>query len=364
MFLVQKSLNRVFTVACLNLLIISAVVNSRAQSIDINVPTPVTSYEIEGTIAARDLGDSRFTDHYYAFVGTPGDVLMTIKGNNLNGDVDVFTAGTLRPLLKFTMYAESSSPITKAIYLRKRENLILRIEARSPNDDEGNYRIRFGGSFEALPKELAENATTSSEANAAVTTATAKKGRRVSSVGARIAEPPPQVIAAAPTPEPTPKATVEKAPAEAPASTATLEKTSEAVTPNPPTPAPRRGRGRVPAARRKRAPLPKQPTETADSNQPADKEKPADSEAEAKPAAARRSGKRGASNADASPPPEPQTETGPRLIIELRDGTRAERFMSTIRRVTVENGQIVVVGRDGKIERVRMVNVIRMSIEP
>jgi hypothetical protein len=48
----------------------------------------------------------------------------------------------------------------------------------------------------------------------------------------------------------------------------------------------------------------------------------------------------------------------------MQDGTRVERFMSTIRRVTVENNQIVVVGKDGQIERVRMVNVIRMSIEP
>jgi hypothetical protein len=349
MSLVHKSLNRFFTVPCLSLLIISVVVSSRAQSLDVNAPAPVTSYEVAGAIAARDLGDSRSTDHYYAFVGTPGDVLITIKSNNLNGDVDVFTAGTLRPLLKFTMYAESSSPITKAIYLRKRENLILRVEARSPNDDEGDYQVRFGGSFEALPQELAETATTSAEANAAVTTATAQKGRRVSSVGARIAEPPPEVVATAPTPEPTPEATIEKAPAEstveAPASTPAPEKTSEAVTPTAPKPAARRGRSRVPAGRRKRAPVAKQPTETADLKEPADKEKPA-------------------SNADPGPPPESQTETGPRLIIEMQDGTRAERFMSTIKRVTVENGQIVVVGKDGRIERTRMVNVIRMSIEP
>ena len=38
--------------------------------------------------------------------------------------------------------------------------------------------------------------------------------------------------------------------------------------------------------------------------------------------------------------------------------------MSTIKRVTVENNQIVVVKRDGRIERTRMSEVLRMAIEP
>ena len=66
-----------------------------------------------------------------------------MQSQNLNGDIDVFTAGTLRPLLKLTLYAEIASPVTKGIYLRKREDLILRVEARSPNDDEGTYRLTF-----------------------------------------------------------------------------------------------------------------------------------------------------------------------------------------------------------------------------
>jgi hypothetical protein len=48
----------------------------------------------------------------------------------------------------------------------------------------------------------------------------------------------------------------------------------------------------------------------------------------------------------------------------MHDGTRIERFMSTIRRVTVENNQIVVVRKDGQIERTRMNEVLRMAIEP
>src|ERR1041384_2280107 len=122
-----------------------------AQSIDPNAPSPVRSNTVTGRIAARDLGDARLTDHYYAFTGTPGDLLITIQSTNLNGDIDVFTAGTLRPLLKVTLYAEIGTPVTKGIYLRKREDLILRVEARSPNDDEGTYRLSFGGSFEPMP---------------------------------------------------------------------------------------------------------------------------------------------------------------------------------------------------------------------
>jgi len=122
---------------------------ARGQSTDISSPSAVRTNELIGTIAARDIGDPRLTDHYYAFTGTPGDLLITIDSRNLNGDVDVFTSSGLRPLLKLTVYADNTSPVTKSIYLRKRETLILRIEGRSPNDDAGTYRLYFGGGFEA-----------------------------------------------------------------------------------------------------------------------------------------------------------------------------------------------------------------------
>src|SRR5215218_11465642 len=92
-----------------------AVGSVSAQSIDPNTPSPVRSNSVTGRIAARDLGDARVTDHYYAFTATPGDLLITVQGNNLNGDVDVFTAISLRPLLKLTLYAEIPTPVTKGI---------------------------------------------------------------------------------------------------------------------------------------------------------------------------------------------------------------------------------------------------------
>jgi hypothetical protein len=63
----------------------------------------------------------------------------------------------------------------------------------------------------------------------------------------------------------------------------------------------------------------------------------------------------------ATPPQEP---AGPHLIIEQTDGTRIDRPMSTVRRVIVEGGTIVVVLKTGKIERVPLSAVVRMSIEP
>src|SRR6185503_8395108 len=180
-FLTQRCKGAKLIVIAVLLLVVGSL---SAQSIDPNAPSPVRSNSITGRIAARDLGDARLTDHYYAFTGTPGDLLITINSSNLNGDVDVFTAGTLRPLLKLTIYAESTSPVTKGIYLRKREDLILRIEARSPNDDEGTYRLFFGGSFEPIVggTDIAENETPGT-ANSSTPGA-----RRVSSVGARLPE--------------------------------------------------------------------------------------------------------------------------------------------------------------------------------
>jgi hypothetical protein len=307
-----------------------------AQSLEANTPAPVRSNSVTGRIAARDLGDSRMTNHYFAFTGTPGDLLITVQAQNLNGDIDVFTAGTLRPLLKITLYADSSAPLTKGIYLRKRESLVMRIEARSPNDDEGTYQLSFGGSFEPIigGPDIAESETPKVE------TPVASPGtRRVSSVGARINEPqpPPTEVAAAPTPEPTPEAK----PVETPARE--VEKPAETENVKPP-PA-RNPRGRRTPARR---PSPRS-TETARTTEttrkPEEKRKPAEPKPE-------------------EPKPEPAPEVGPRLVIETSDGTLINRPMSGVKRVTVENGQVVIVGRDGKINRVLLADVVRMTIAP
>lgn len=309
---------------------------SLAQSLDVGAPTPVRSNTVNGKIAARDLGDSRLTDHYYAFTGTPGDLLITIQSTNLNGDLDVFTAVTLRPLLKLSLYAESTAPVTKGIYLRRREDLILRVEARSPNDEPGTYRLYFGGAFEPVPggPDIAEAETPEPEKTEP--TVAGRKTKRVSSVGARIEEPEPPVTetAAAATPQPTPEPTPEAKPVETP-TPVTAEKPTEREAART---TPRNTRGRRPPPRRQ----PTRPTETP----PVEEPKRATEEAAPKRA------------------PEPEPEIGPRLIIETNDGTLINRSMSGIRRVTIENGQVVVTGKDGKISRILLVNVVRMQIAP
>ncbi|MGI8897594.1 MAG: hypothetical protein ACR2IB_04275, partial [Pyrinomonadaceae bacterium] len=308
---------------------------SLAQSVDISAPSPVHTNEVVGTIAARDLGDSRLTDHFYAFAGTPGDFLITIKSNNLNGDVDLFTAGSLRPLVKFTLYAENSSPVTRAIFLRKREDLILRVEARSPNDDEGIYHIRLGGTFEPIAGDALLPDAQSPTSEPGSTVASLGKGsRRVSSVGARIAEPPvvSEAVAAAPSPQPTPD--------DLAAPTATPEPT---VTTEARGPAPRKVRGRVPPSRRRPASQPTKKNEQSVS-ETTNEEKVSEVPKASSPApATRRAGRRGTISRSTEQIPVQEPQIGPRLVIEMHDGTSIERFMSTIRRVTVENNQIVVV---------------------
>jgi hypothetical protein len=326
---------------CLLAALLLTALSSRAQSLDVNAPAPVRSNTVVGQIAARDLGDSRMTDHYYAVTGTPGDLLITVQAQNLNGDIDVFTAGTLRPLLKLTLYAEISTPVTKSVYLRKREDLILRIEARSPNDDQGTYRLFFGGSFEPIVggPDVAENETPS----LSKTETPAPGGRRtkrVNSVGATIAEPEPSPaeVAAAPTPEPTPEAK----PIESPKP---VEKPAETAGTAKPAAPPRTPRSRK-APPRRVGTTARAPKETT--RQPAGTARTTET---TRPPAE-------------TPKPEAEPEVGPRLVIETNDGTLINRPMSGVRRVTVENGQVVVVGRDGKIDRILLANVVRMTIAP
>lgn len=334
-------------------------ITSSAQSIDIAAPSPVTSYEMSGRIDPRDIGDARLTDHFYAFTGVPGDLLITVEGRNLNGDVDVFTASGLRPLLKFSLYAETFTPVTKSIYLRKREDMIIRVEARTPNDDPGTYRLRFGGAFEPITSGplLAAAESSPLELSTPETTATAKKGRRVSSVGARIEEPPEEV-AVVPTPEPTPVEPAETTPAEIATATPT-EVPKPTVTRTP------RGR-RVPGRRTRTRPpaTVEQPATTETEIKPAtDSEVTAEAEPKPTPDATRRGGTR-RRGTDPPAEQEPEEESGPRLVIETNDGTLISRYMSSVRRVTVENGRVLVVGKDGKIERIPLANVVRMVIAP
>jgi hypothetical protein len=311
-----------------------------AQSNDQYLPTPVLTNEINGTIAPLDLGDSRLTRHYYAFEATPGDLIVMVNSRNLNGDVDIFTAVTFRPLTKITIYAGTIPPdVTKSLYFRARQIVILRIEARTPNDDAGTYRITLGGSFQPFSGGIpvAENAPTETEPGKRDD----KNVERLSSVGATIPKPPGEVTVEEPKPAETP---VEKPAEEKPVTPARSARR------NTPRTTPRRNpRVRTPP----RTPPRKPEAAKTETEQPkTDEAKPpvAEPKTEAKPAATEK-------------PPQ-ETPVGARLIIEQTDGTRIDRPMSTVRRVIIEANVIVIVLKSGRTERIPMASVARMAIEP
>jgi hypothetical protein len=322
------------------------------QSSEQNLPTPVLANDINGRIAPLDLGDPRATRHYYAFAGTPGDLLITIDSKNLNGDMDVFTAVTFRPLMKTSLYANSQTgEVTKGLYLRVQQILILRVEARTPNDEAGSYHVRFGGTFAPFSGGIpvAENPAPPEDSTGAD-----RGSNRLSSVGATI--PRPVVETAAVTSEPKSAAEIEK-----PAEETAVKKTTQAKTrPVRPAPTARNSRGRTRPVRPKPT-----PSDTKAAKASAPKTEETKTEAVKKDAAAADEKTASSEKPDAA---KPSTQELPRpgahLIIEARDGTKVDRPMSTIRRVVIEGAMIVIVLKTGRIERIPMSAVARMAIEP
>jgi hypothetical protein len=350
----------IITLSFLTVLVFATSVG--AQSTDQSLPTPILSTDVSGKIVALDVGDPRATRHFYAFAANPGDLLVTVDSKNLNGDIDVFTAITFRPLMKTTVYASSQSgSVTKGIYLRAHQILILRVEARTPNDDPGSYHIHFGGSFEpfsgGIPvAENTENTESSEKAGS----------NRLSSVGATIPRPPAEMTETAvakPTPSPEPAA-------EKPAETTETEKTETA---KPATNTARRTTTRPGRRGNRPAPTKTKPAEAkTESTTPAE---PAVTEPKVEPSTKTETSEQPQPDKSVSEKPSETTEKPKpqellpqpgitRLIIEEKDGTRIERPMSTVRRVIVEGPTIVIVLKTGKIERIAMSDVSRVAIEP
>lgn len=325
-----------------------------AQSTDQSLPTAVLSNEINGRIAALDLGDPRLTRHFYAFEGVPGDLLVTLTSRNLNGDIDIFTAVSFRPIMQISMYVSgntSSPEITKGFYLRTRQVLILRVEARTPNDDAGTYQIRFSGAYEPFSGGIPVAEASTEQSTEAAQTSGGNK-TRLSSVGARIEEPANDTTA-----KPAEKSSDETASSSTSSAKVTKPK-------SPRTPPARTARGRARPTRSKPAntgtDASTEPakTEAAKTETPAEKKEPVPGEE--KPAVTDKSSTPEKPAAQEAVVPQP----GARLIIVELDGTRIDRPMSTVRRVVVEGGTIVIVLKTGRIERVSLSLVAKMSIEP
>ena len=254
--------------------------------------------------------------------------------------MDVFTAVTFRPLMKITFYATNTpQTITKSVFLHDRQVLILRVEARTPNDDDGSYQIRFGGAFAPFSGGIpvAENAESSNEESRSAD----RGANRLSSAGARIERP---LIEPAPQPaEKAPETANASPPAKAARTTSTKGRTASrrrgTTTTRTSRPAAPKAAPRKSAAAKTKTSEEKKETAPAGSEKPPVAEKPVTQESIAPPA-------------------------GAHLIIEEKDGTRIDRPMSTVRRVVIEAGTIVVVLKTGRSERIPMSAVVRMAIEP
>ncbi|GIU82440.1 MAG: hypothetical protein KatS3mg006_1504 [Pyrinomonadaceae bacterium] len=148
----MKKALRISSFFWLNLLL---AVTASAQLGSQDFPIPVTSNQLVGTIKPRRVGDDRLTRIFYSLDADKGDLFINVEAENLNGDLDIFIASNLRPLAKITIYAADTKVETgRVVFLRKPETLLLRIEGRTPNDNPAKFRIKFAGSF--IAKESAK----------------------------------------------------------------------------------------------------------------------------------------------------------------------------------------------------------------
>ncbi len=298
------------------LLFFAAIANGQSQ--DSNFPTSVTVPEINGTVRARALGDSRATTYYYAFEGVQGDIFINVVTKNFVGDIDVFLRDGLRPLTKMVIFDSGVNETGRLVYLRKAERLLLRVQGRTPNDEAATFRIKFGGSFV--------------------------------SIAATDDEGPPTIAKELDKDEDTkPGETKPEIPAK---KAAEERKATSASTP------PRGG-----------TPTSKDPIRDAST--------PKKDEAPGKTSAPDPRGARSAEVKPATPPTRSETAATPkktnekppdpmasvRLMVLLRDGSVIARQMNEVSRFTVEKAVLIVVLKDGGISRFPMRDVVRVTIE-
>jgi len=332
-----------------------AVNMARSQSTLADAPTPLAANIIEGRIAPRDIGDSRATTYFFTFDTVQGDLEVSVISENLEGDIDLYVKGSLQPLTKVTLLATgSASEVRRTIFMRDAAPLLLRVQARSSGDTVGTYRISFNGAF--LPSTQAiiaanDDANRSDEIPENTVVASSST-RRVNAVGGRIEEP----VEPARTPS-------------LPAVNSTSDDANEAEeTIALPRAARRTPRRRELATSRRRAPRPPRPARRPPP-QPASDAKPentAVSTPETPPTTPppATSPRRRANSARPRPPVARRAESASRLIIRMRDGARTERSMSEVERVTIENGALIVVLKNGETQRLDLIDVLRFTVEP
>lgn len=352
-----------------------------AQSTIQDFPTAITASEISGTIRARDLGDSRLTTYYYALNGDQGDLFINLVTRNFTGDIDVFTVSGLKPMTKIVVYADYGDVETgRAIYLRKPEKMILRIQGRTPNDDAATFRLKFAGSF------LAAKVDESVAEPDAPRVSTENRGSvRVNSVGTILPPPPPPPVVETPEEKKVDPETVAKTeekteskPAEAEKSEPSIEtkpKTGLEVVVTDPTASVEKpvAKKTETSARRRTATrrqsskkqVEKSAEEPAAEVPKTEPEKAPEKAAEEKPPSfktltnSRRS--RSATKPSAEPKPDPLASIN--LVIQLKDGNAIEKKMSEVFKFSVDKGILTVILKDGTINKYTITDVAKVTIE-
>lgn len=355
--------------------------NVFSQSNNQLFPTPVTTSEISGKIKARDIGDSRLTTYYYAFNGEQGDVFINVVTNNLSGDIDIFSNDGAKTLTKIVVYADSAATETgRVVYLRKTEKLLLRIEGRTPNDDDATFRIKFAGSFRAIT-----DGKTVEEPKLPEIKQDTSSGIRVNSVGTII-----EVIPK-PTPQPkeVPVAVAEKTDKKevvkeisieteeeetvVAETSPTNEKTAEKVTEiavntnktdeNKTEETPKKEKNPVPKTNPKTV-KEKKPVKTGEVK----KEETAKiSEKEAGKSEEKTVAKTAKTPKPKKSKPEKTVEPDPlvnvRLVVVFKDGTKIERPMNEVLKFGVDKGILTIITKDGTIGRYSILDVAKMTVE-
>jgi hypothetical protein len=352
-----------------------------AQSTNQTYPTAITLNEISGRIVARDIGDARLTSYFYVFGGGQGDVFINVKTTNFNGDVDVFTAGNLKPLTKITIYADAATSETgRVVYLRQPGKLILRIEGRSPNDEAATFRIKFAGSFEPVQAVAENSASETPEVKSENQTDV-----RVNSVGT--------ILEIKPKPLPSPKETVarrevkpkdrkttgapennrnteekeiatdirenatEEAKKEERKQDTAVEKSEvEDEKNNAPVVIVTENTAKKDETKTDREVLPEETKEKSF-------EKPTETKAENNPENSEMAAVKSKARTKSKKVKEPNPLENIRLIVLFKDGTKIERAMSDVIKVGVDKGTLTVISKDGSIGRYSILEVAKMTIE-
>lgn len=346
------------------LLILAASVGIFGQSTSQEYPTAIVTNEISGTVKARDIGDSRLTTYYYALNGDQGDLFLNLVTKNFTGDIDVFTVNGLRPMTKIVVYADATEVETgRAIYLRKPEKLILRVQGRTPNDEAATFRLKFAGSFVAAKADDLQ-----AEPEVPRVSTTANGAVRVNSVGTIIPSPPRAVepvaeksdAVAEPRPEAeetskvaSPDDTIDAAPKKESRVLVTdaLKKTE-----------PEKGAARRSSAPRTRPAKPPKP-ETSAKAEPVETISATQPEKTTEPPSRTLSNNRRSRTPKKMPEPVPDPLASISLIIQLKDGNSIEKKMNEVFKFSVDKGVLTVILKDGAISRYPIVDVAKVTIE-